>query len=145
MQITADDQWTGTLDGEPIGGSGQNAWSTSDVLQFTLGSGEHVIAVHAEDVARVISGFLAVVRVDGEPIAFTGDGAWAVSVTAPAPGWELPGFDDSTWATPGICSNASPWGGRPTALTDDGAEWVWHSTNCGSLGEAWFRLSFVLE
>lgn len=145
MQITADDQWTGTLDGDPIGGSGQNAWSTSDVLQFTLGSGEHVIAVHAQDVGRVIAGFLAVVRVDGEPIAYTGDGAWSVSMTPPLPGWQLPGFDDNSWATPGTCANPSPWGGQPTSLTDDGADWVWHTTNCQSLGEAWFRLSFTLE
>ncbi len=145
MQLTADDSWSATLDGDPIGGTNQNAWSSADVLVFDLERGEHVVAVHAWDVARVIAGFMAVVRVDGEPIAVSGGSGWTVSTVAPATGWDVPGFDDSAWAVPNLCADPSAWGNRPTSLTDDGAEWVWHDANCRSLGEAWFRLSFTLE
>jgi hypothetical protein len=145
MQLTADDSWSATLDGDPIGGTNQNLWTYADVLVFDLDRGDHVVAVHAWDVARVISGVMAVVRVDGEPIAASGGSGWSVSTTAPPAGWDLPGFDDSSWGTPYLCSDPSPWGNRPTSLTDDGAEWVWHDANCRSLGEGWYRLSFTLE
>ncbi len=145
MQLTADDSWTATLDGDPIGGTNQNAWSSADVLVFDLERGDHVVAVHAWDVARVIAGFMAVVRVDGEPIAVSGGSGWSVTTSPPPAGWDVPGFDDSAWSVPSLCTNPAAWGGRPTSLTNDGAEWVWHDANCRSLGEAWFRLSFTLE
>ena len=145
MQLTADDSWTATLDGEPISGSNQNLWSSSDVLVFDLDPGEHVIAVYAWDVARVIAGFMGVVRVDGEPIAVTGDGNWHVTTVEPDPSWTQVGFDDSAWAIPQVCTAASAWGGRPTDLTGDGAQWVWHDANCRALGQGWYRLQFVLE
>lgn len=145
MQLTADDSWSATLDGDPIGGTNQNAWSSADVLVFDLERGDHVVAVHAWDVARVIAGFMAVVRVDGEPIAVSGGSGWTVSTSQPPVGWDVPGFDDSGWGIPSLCADPSPWGNRPVSLTEDGAQWVWHDANCRSLGEAWYRLSFTLE
>lgn len=145
IQMSADDEWSGTIDGDPIGGGNQGLWTRSDVMQFPLDRGEHVIAIHAWDIARVISGFIGVVRVDGAPIAVTGGSGWTVSTVLPAPGWEVPGYDDSDWSTPGVCTDASPWDSRPTDLVNDGAQWVWTTSNCRGLGEGWFRLTFLLE
>lgn len=148
VQLTGDDSWAGTLDGEPIGGPNQDAWSSTDVLELgDLEPGEHVLAVHVWDVGRSVAGFLAAVHDGDEVLALSGSGAFAATGTQPAAGWELPGFDDSAWGSDITCTavSAVAWANRPVDLTATGAAWSWTSDNCRSLGEAWFRLSFTLE
>jgi hypothetical protein len=142
LELTADDEWEGWIDGAPIGsGSG---WSTVDAFSWTLQSGDHVVAVHAYDVARSIAGFIGQLSVDGVVVSQTGDGSWVHVGSAPGATWMDLTYDDSAWTTPAVCSNTSPWGGRPTSLISAGADWVWWSSNCQALGETWFRLEFTL-
>lgn len=142
LELTADDEWEAWIDGAPIGtGSG---WSTVDTFTWTLQSGDHVVAVHAYDVARAIAGFIGQLSVDGVVVHQTGDGSWVQVGTAPGATWMDLAYDDSAWTQPAACSNTSPWGGRPTSLISAGADWVWWSSNCQALGETWFRLAFTL-
>ncbi len=139
LMLTADDALEAYIDGVDVTGPNASGWSGVDTVTTTLSSGEHVIAVHAWDVATVISGFIAGVWIDGAAADVTGDGSWLVS-TSPDSGWEDVGFDDSGWSTPAPCSDTSPWGGAPIS----GADWVWWTSDCRALGEGWFRLNLSL-
>jgi len=144
MRLTADDAWQGWIDGSDLAGGFESGWSSSSSFSTTLQSGAHVLAVHATDQAQVIAGFIGVVSVDGVPTYVTGDGSWVMTPSAPSSGWTDVAFDDSAWSTPPVCSDTSPWGSAPTDITGTGAQWIWHSSNCRALGEAWFRLEMVL-
>ena len=142
--LTADDQWEGTLDGVDVTGPNAAGWGASDNISATLYSGEHVLAVHAWDVASSVSGFVAVVKVDGAEYLLTGDSRVRMSTSKPGAGWQNAGYDDSAWTTPKVCAS-SAWGGAPYDLFAEGAaKWVWTSTNCAVLGEAWFRIPITL-
>ncbi len=145
MLITADDQWRGWIDGTPISASNQTSWSYSDSLNWTLESGTHVIAIHAEDVASVISGFNSVLWVDGVREYRTGDGVWKMTNTMPASDFIYDTFDDSSWSTAIVCADQSTWGTYwPADFIAEGAEWVWWASSCGDLKEAWFRMVIEL-
>ena len=139
--LTADDAWTGFIDGVEITGPNQADWTRGDTFTRTWGPGEHVIAIKANDVGSVISGFIAVVRVDGVIVAKTGDGVWKMTDATPASGWNDVGFDDSGWDTAAKCSDPGTWGTYwPRDFYADGAEWVWWTSACRDLRQAWFRL-----
>lgn len=142
--ITADDAWEGWLDEVDLSGGLNGGWSTSSTYSETLQSGTHVLAVHATDQAAVIAGLIAAVSVNGTPTYLSGDGSWVMTPAAPSTGWEAIAFDDSAWTTPPSCGDTSPWGSSPSDITSTGALWIWHSSNCRALGEAWFRLDMVL-
>ena len=142
---TADDRLDVWVDGDVLPLVNNEGWSALDDVLFTLPTGPHVIAVHAQDIARAISGFIALVEVDGAPLAATGAG-WVVADTDPGVGWEALGYDDSAWVAPTACtpSEVAVWGTYWTAdLIAAGAEWIWVRP-CLSLGEGWFRLDFEL-
>lgn len=143
INLTVDDAWAMWLDAQPLG-TGQG-WSHTDVFEsdVTLNSdGPHVLAVHGWDEFSVISGFMSAVYIDGELEAVTGSGAWHMIAEDPGANWMFPEYDDDHWGVPQKCSDTTPWGSNPPDLLAEGAEWVWHSTNCRQLGEAWFRLEF---
>lgn len=143
--ITADDEWTGTLDGVDVTGPNAAGWGACDTITEVLPTGEHVLAVHAFDTASAISGFVAVVKVDGKEHLLTGDPRVRMSSSKPSSGWESPTFDDSSWTTPDECRVTSMWGGQPAALFAEGAaKWVWSDPDCTVLGEAWFRVPITL-
>lgn len=54
------------------------------------------------------------------------------------------GYDDSSWHIPEVCSNTSLWGSTPQPFYDLGAQWIWWTSNCTDLGEAWLRLDFTV-
>lgn len=145
IELTADDRNEAWLDGVEITGSNASGWSSTDLTSTTLDSGTHVLAVYGTDVASVIAGFIATIRVDGTPTFLTGVDDWKATTSTPGSGWDQPGFDDSAWSSASPCSDTSPWGSAPSSITGDGADWVWISTNCRSLGAGWFRLEFELE
>ena len=144
LQVTADDACQAWIDGSEVTGSNSSSWSSYDTASTTLQSGDHAIAVYATDQHAVIAGFIAVVQVDGAAWSVTGDGSWLHSGSDPGSGWEDPAFDDSSWAVPISCSDTSPWGSSPADLLAHGATWVWWTSNCRDLGEAWFRLDLTL-
>lgn len=142
VMLTADDAWEMYIDGTPVPPApGANLWSTVDTVIVQAPGRRHVVAVHARDVASVISGFIAAVWVSHEPYSLTGDARWRMTATAPPPEWILKRFDDSTWGLAPVCSpnEANIWGGRPTELLGLGAQWVWQ-TPCLGLGQIWLRL-----
>lgn len=148
IELTADDQWSGYLDGVEFTSSASSSvgWSSADTLTFTLSSGDHVFAVEANDTAAVVAGFLAAVSIDGTYEYLTGDGSWLVYPTTPSTGWEDVSYSSSAWSTASSCSasTTTSWSTSPSALRATGANWIWDSTNCRSLGDAWFRLEFTL-
>lgn len=143
--LTADDEWRGWIDGTPISATNQTSWSYTDTLTWTLESGTHVLAIHAEDVGSVISGFNSVIWIDGVRTTRTGDGDWRMIDTLPATDFIYDTFDDSGWSTAIVCSDQSIWGTYwPADFIAEGAEWVWWTADCGNLQEAWFRLELEL-
>ncbi len=141
VELTMDDAWAMWIDGDSMGSS--TGWSHADTIAETVTithEGPHVVAVHGWDEYSVISGFLSVVKVDGTVEALTGDGQWKMTTTEPDPKWIYAQYDDSAWGAPARCTDTSPWGTTPAVLRDQGAEWIWHNSNCRVLGEAWFRL-----
>ena len=104
------------------------------------------VSTEPRDTARVISGFIATVSVDGDVEYATGDGSWLVYPSNPGVSdWMEVGFDDSSWAGASTCSDASAWGTYwPAPFYNEGAQWIWDDTNCRTLGDAYFRMNFVL-
>ncbi len=145
IALTADDSWEGWLDGVALSSSGGASWTSSDTFSIVLDSGDHVLAVHAWDVAQVIAGLIGAVWVDGSAYRVTGDGSWLLTASSPASNWNELGFSSAGWMPPSICSDPSPWGTSYTGdLLAEGASWVWWTSDCRALGEAWFRLEFSL-
>ena len=144
--LTADDAWQGWIDGVEFTGANQNTWTHSDEHTQTMGCGDHAIAIYGTDVGSVIAGFIAVVYVDGVPEILTGDGSWLMADTDPGTGWQDVGFDDSAWSTAIACASTSSWGTYwPADFYAAGAQWVWWTSSCSDLSEAWFRLPFTIE
>ncbi len=143
--LTADDQWLGWIDGTSITAPNQTSWSYTDTLTWTLESGTHVLAIHAEDTASVISGFNSVIWIDGVREYRTGDGVWKMTNTMPASDFIDATYDDSAWSPAIVCADQSTWGTYwPADFIAEGAQWVWWTSDCGDLKEAWFRLVIEL-
>ncbi|MFK7930257.1 MAG: choice-of-anchor D domain-containing protein [Myxococcota bacterium] len=139
--LTADDAWTGFIDGTEYTATHQNDWQRGDTLTATVPAGQTVIAIQATDVGSVISGFIAVVKVDGTIVSRTGEGDWLMTSTDPGPGWQDASFDDSSWSPAVKCTSSAVWGTYwPKPFYDEGAEWVWWTATCRDLRQAWFRL-----
>jgi hypothetical protein len=144
LLLTADDSWEGWIDGKKLVAPNANGWSLSDTMKQTLSSGDHVIAIHAWDVARAISGVNGVFEVDKKVYSYTGDRSQVFVTTAPSATWTDVGFDDSKWSGAINCTNTSPWGGAPTDIVGLGGKWIWWTGTCENLGEAWFRWNVTL-
>lgn len=144
LVLTADDSWEGWIDGKKLVAPNANAWSLSDTMKTTLSSGDHVIAIHAWDVAMAISGVDGVLKVDGAVYSTTGDKSQVYVTSKPAADWADVTFSDSSWSTAPKCSNTSPWGGSPGDIAALGGQWIWWSARCEDLGEAWFRWKVTL-
>jgi hypothetical protein len=142
--ITADDAWDGWIDGTEFTAPGQDAWSTIDTLEWDLACGDHALALYATDTGMVIAGVLAAIEVEGTVTFVSGPTDWTMIDTAPPADWTDPAFDDSTWHIPEVCADGSPWGTTPQPLYDLGARWIWWTSNCRDLGEAWLRLNFTV-
>lgn len=144
VMLTADDAWEGWIDGAAFSGAGANSWSTSDTVEWELECGDHALSLHARDTAMVTSGVLAVVWVEGTVRFVSGPSNWTMVDVAPTGDWTSPDFDDSSWHIPEVCANTSPWGTWPQPFYDLGAQWIWWTTRCSDLGEAWLRLNFTV-
>jgi len=143
--LTADDIWEGWVDGIYL--DSQAGWNQVDSYTMTLDSGTHVLGVNGWDTGLAIAGYMAQVTVDGVAVSLTGDGSWRYTDSTPATGWDLAGFDDSTWGIPFACSDTSPWGTDPADLLATGAIWVWYDAagDCrNALDNAWFRYELTL-
>lgn len=143
---TADDSWRLWLDGEELDlGENQHIWNQTTVLEVpVVGAGEHVLALHAWDQHRNVSAARVEVSINGTVYSATGDGSWNLTRTEPPTDWLLPGFDDSAWPDPVLCTSTA-WGVRPEDLQDSAALWVWSEPTCADLGDAWMRLPFAIE
>ena len=144
LTITADDAWQGWLDGSNFTAPGQNAWSSIDSLEWDLDCGDHTLALYATDTAQVIAGVLAAIEVEGTVTFVSGPSNWTMYDTSPPADWTDIGFDDSAWHIPEVCADTSPWGSTPQPLYDLGAQWIWWTSDCRNLGEAWLRLNFTV-
>jgi hypothetical protein len=142
IMLTADDAWQGWLDGVSFGAPNQNTWSTSDTLTWDLACGDHTLALYATDTAQAVSGVIAVVWVNGVVRYVSGPSDWTMYDRTPPTGWQDVAFDDSSWNIPQVCTSTSAWGSMPQPFYDQGAQWIWWTSSCSSLGEAWFRLNF---
>ncbi len=149
ITLTADDAWEGWLDGVEFSGPSAGSWSTADTVTLTSEPGcEHVLAIYAQDLYTLISGFMAEVVVyrGGAPTTLlTGAADWRATTVEPEEGWNLPDYDDSAWVATELCADTSPWGGGPADLVATGAQWVWWDSDCRLLGDAWLRLELNLE
>lgn len=142
LMLTADDAWEGWMDSSPFTGPNANSWSASDTFEWEMECGDHTLALYATDTAHAVSGVIAVVWVEGVVKYVSGPTDWTMVDTAPPAGWTDVGFDDSSWNIPQICSNTSMWGSAPQPFYDLGAQWIWWTSTCTDLGQAWLRLNF---
>lgn len=124
IQLTVDNDWTGTFDGTPFTGPNHGNWTAGDTIHFEVPSGSHTIAIQAYDYG-VIGGFIGVVRVDGQIVSRTGDGTWTLGNGAPV----------------GVCGNLGIWGSAPNVFYNQGATWIWDDAACS----AWHNPSFRLQ
>ncbi|MBM4393470.1 MAG: choice-of-anchor D domain-containing protein [Deltaproteobacteria bacterium] len=144
LTLTADDAWEGWLDGVSFNAPGQYGWDTIDTLEWDLACGDHALALYATDTAQVIAGVLAAIEVEGTVTFVSGGSGWTMYDTTPPADWTDIAFDDSAWHVPEACGDTSPWGSTPQPLYDLGARWIWWTSDCRNLGEAWVRLNFTV-
>lgn len=144
IMLTADDAWQGWIDGTSFSAPGQNTWSQADTLEWEMACGDHALSLYATDTANVISGVIAVVWVEDAVRFVSGPANWTMLDTPPPGDWTSPAYDDSSWHIPVVCANTSPWGTWPQPFYDLGAQWIWWTSNCSDLGEAWLRLNFTV-
>jgi hypothetical protein len=144
LLLTADDEWEGWIDNVSFTGPNASAWNAFDQFEWEMPCGDHALSLHARDTAMVISGVIAVVKVEGVIRFVSGPSDWTMTDSAPPAGWTDPGFDDSSWHIPEVCSDTSPWGSVPQTFYDQGASWIWWTSECTDLGEAWLRLNFTV-
>ncbi len=142
--LTADDEWSGWIDNTAFTAPGAGGWNVFDTLEWELACGDHALSLHARDTGLSISGVIAVVSVEGAVRFVSGPSNWTMTETAPPEGWTDPAFDDAAWHIPEVCADTSPWGAAPQPFYDLGAQWIWWTTDCRSLGEAWLRLNFTV-
>ncbi len=141
---TGDDAWTAYVDGTSLGS--YYGWNTVNTFTLTLDSGPHVLAAYAWDTGAAIAGFLSTVSVNGSVVSRTGDGSWRYT-RSPGSSWTAVSYSSAGWSTPPQCSSSqvsSYWSGTPASLRGAGANWIWHSSNCTALGDAYFRYEFTL-
>lgn len=144
LMITADDSWRGWMDGAEFAGPNQDTWSASDEFTWEMACGDHALALYATDTAQVISGVIAVVWVEDEVRFVSGPSNWTMIDASPSGTWTAPSYDDSSWHIPQVCTSTSPWGTFPEPFYALGAQWIWWSSDCTNLGEAWLRLNFTV-
>ena len=144
LLLTADDSWQAWMDNTEFTGPNANTWSASDSFTWEMECGDHSLAIYATDVAHAVSGVIAVVWVEGSVRFVSGPTDWTMVDSVPPAGWTDPAFDDSSWHIPEVCASSSIWGSSPQPFYDAGAQWIWWSSNCANLGEAWFRLNFTV-
>ncbi len=142
LLLTADDAWQGYMDGTEFFGPNSSTWSASDTLDWDLPCGDHTLGIYATDVSAAVSGVIAVVWIDGAVRFVSGPTDWTIVDTRPAADWNTVGFDDSAWNIPQVCASSAIWGTSPQPFYDQGAQWIWWTSSCGDLGEAWLRLNF---
>ncbi len=144
VMLTADDAWQGWIDGTSFSAPNQNAWNAFDTLEWEMECGDHTLALYATDTAQAVAGVIAVVWVEGAVRFVSGPTDWTMLNTSPPSDWTDVTFDDSAWNIPQVCSNTSLWGTSPQPFYDEGAQWIWWTTSCTDLGEAWLRLNFTV-
>ncbi|MES2643393.1 MAG: choice-of-anchor D domain-containing protein [Myxococcota bacterium] len=140
--LTADDAWRGWIDGTEFNAPNQNAWNQFDTLEWELACGDHALSLYATDTGAAISGVIAVVTIEGTVRFVSGPSNWTMLEVEPPSGWTDPSYDDSAWHIPEVCANTTAWGTAPQPFYDLGASWIWWTTDCQSLGQAWLRLNF---
>lgn len=140
--LTADDAWRGWIDGTEFNAPNQSAWNQFDTLEWELACGDHALSLYATDTGAAISGVIAVVTIEGVVRFVSGPSNWTMLEVEPPSGWTDPSYDDSAWHIPEVCANTTAWGTAPQPFYDLGASWIWWTTDCQSLGQAWLRLNF---
>lgn len=144
LMLTADDAWQAWMDGVEFNGANQNNWMMSDSFEWEMECGEHTLAIYATDVSNVIAGVIAVITVEGTVTFVSEPDNWSIIDSMPAGDWTAVGYDDSAWKVPEVCGDTSPWGSTPQPFYDQGAQWIWWTSACRDLGEAWLRLDFTV-
>lgn len=143
LLLTADDAWQGWIDGTSFSAPNQNAWNANDTMEWEMPCGDHTLALYATDTAHAVSGVIAVVWVEGAVRFVSGATSdWRMVDSAPPSDWTDITFDDSAWNIPQVCSSSSIWGSSPQPFYDQGAQWIWWTSTCSDLGQAWLRLNF---
>lgn len=113
--VTADNIYTLYVNGKEVGRDSE--WPTLETYDVTglLHAGPNCIAVHGRDPGPDVGAVLleGVVVLPGREIVTIATGPdWKIS-PEPAPGWNLPAFDDSDWAVVEVFGSppVGPWGG----------------------------------
>jgi alpha-L-rhamnosidase len=161
LVMTADDYYTGYLDGQQILSSPQvtDGWRTAEATDVTAQAqaavgGQLVLAAEVTNAGNVsinpggLLAHLVVVTGTGALLELFTDASWRITDAEPS-GWQLPGFDDSGWdpAAELAAYGQGPWGaGVSVPQPDDpdlaGAAWVWapgSTANDGAAGTRYLR------
>ncbi|KAJ7611617.1 lectin [Roridomyces roridus] len=116
--ISADDAYSLYVNGVLVGSG--NSWGTAQTYSIGLApAANYVFAVFAQNQGTTPNpaGLIAAIQINiaqcdcAAPVLFVTDGEWTSNTGTPA-GFQLPGFDDSTWPAATIEGpfGISPWG-----------------------------------
>ncbi|MEO6435323.1 MAG: DUF4038 domain-containing protein, partial [Tepidisphaeraceae bacterium] len=131
LRISADDQFSARLNGEPVGASdaGTESWKTGkqfDDVARLLKPGKNALAIVAENLPATTAnpaGMIARLEIrfaDGESLKLISDGDWR-SAKSETPGWDTKGFDDKSWDKALVLGKygGAPWGAIDPLNNDD--------------------------
>lgn len=161
LAMSADDAWEVYLDGvrlTPTTPNTENQWSKPAIYSALRYAGQHVLAVKANDASKVISGFIANVRINGQLLAgglttaTTAWKAWTVPNSVPLANWNsAPVLPGPNWGpvTVAATSCKNLWSGNATFVNNWTAaawgagtkEWVW-TKNCVAQQPGWQATNF---
>jgi hypothetical protein len=146
LTFTIDDSGSVWIDGDQLGN--KSNWRIIQTYKKTIKSGCHLLAIKGYDQYGNISGLIASLKIDGKVVWLSGDKNEFLKVygpEAPPTNWNQFDFDDSAWSSSQSCTYTKPWGSEAADLIALGARWIWWTSKCSDLKEAYFRLGFTVQ
>ena len=116
MELAVDDSFELRVNGQKAGQGADWRTPVKVDLASMLKAGSNTLAIAARNAGSgsTPAGMIGALRlefVEGEPLTILTDGEWR-SFSESKEGWDLPGFDDDSWAKAQVlgASNMAPWG-----------------------------------
>ena len=138
FHIRVDDTSTLYVNGQNVGETEPSQWTQTETFEFNAPCSEPTVyAVDGSDAAGV-SAFIGDINHCGQAIQ-TLPNKWKCSTDCPS-GWEMVGFDDSSWpvAVDAGINGVDPWG--PTDVSPD-AHWIWTDSTTQGKDGGWSEQS----
>ncbi|KAJ6558052.1 hypothetical protein B0H19DRAFT_1261613 [Mycena capillaripes] len=158
IELTAVDNFTLFVNGQPIGASGAGDWKSAQLLRAALNTSVNTFSVLVANSGKSDApppGLLAAIQVsysDSTNATFPSDSSWLAATKIP-PKFPMPSnLSSFTPAAVAAPYGSGPWGQNislpspdPTPLTLNGSNWIWSTANASKaadVGSVGFRKPF---